>query len=191
MRAILTGAAVVALLAAPTVYAPPVAHADIDSYLNCVQARISIDDDTAVQLAEQIKSDRSAYTASGASEPGGEAAKKLMREHNLTIDEAIILFGCVNAFLPGRSSASAADGTSAGQNFLSAAAPYRPPVTDQRLLELGYQACSVRRAGGSSDEAKSALWRSLSDQGIISPQVVVGSLVHVAVDTLCPEVGYP
>jgi hypothetical protein len=82
--------------------------------------------------------------------------------------------------------------TMAEQDFFSEVFLYaRPPVTNQRLLQLGYQACAVRRGGGSSDEAKSVLWRSLYDQGVLSAQAEVGSLVHVAVDTLCPEVGYP
>jgi hypothetical protein len=89
--------------------------------------------------------------------------------------------------------ASATPGTTtAEQNFYSEVYLYaHPPVTEQRLLQLGYQACAVRRAGGDSDEAKSVLWRSLYNQGVLSAQAEVGSLVHVAVDTLCPEVGYP
>jgi hypothetical protein len=66
-----------------------------------------------------------------------------------------------------------------------------PPVTGPRLLELGYQTCSVRRSGQSTDDAKVAVWKSLEAQGVVASNAEIGSLVHVAVDTLCPEVGYP
>lgn len=66
-----------------------------------------------------------------------------------------------------------------------------PSVTGPRLLELGNKTCSVRRAGGSTDDAKVAVWRSLNAQGVVSSNAEMGSLVHVAIDTLCPEVGYP
>lgn len=78
------------------------------------------------------------------------------------------------------------------QDFLSQVYLYgHPSVTQSRLLELGYQACSVRRSGQDSDAAKAALYRSLNAQGVVSSNAEIGSLVHVAVDTLCPEVGYP
>lgn len=66
-----------------------------------------------------------------------------------------------------------------------------PSVTQSRLLELGYQACGVRRSGQDSDAAKAALSQSLTAQGVVSSNAEIGTLVHVAVDTLCPEVGYP
>jgi hypothetical protein len=66
-----------------------------------------------------------------------------------------------------------------------------PPVTGPRLLELGYQACSTRRSGQSTDAAKVAVWKGLDAQGVVASNAETGSLVHVAVDTLCPEVGYP
>jgi hypothetical protein len=78
------------------------------------------------------------------------------------------------------------------QAFFSQVYQYvHPSVTQARLLELGYQACNVRRSGQSTDAAKSAVDRSLSAQGVVSSNAEVGSLVHVAIDTLCPEVGYP
>jgi Protein of unknown function (DUF732) len=66
-----------------------------------------------------------------------------------------------------------------------------PSLTGPRLLELGYQTCSVRRSGQSTDDAKVAVWQSLNAQGVVSSNAEIGSLVHVAIDTLCPEVGYP
>jgi hypothetical protein len=67
-----------------------------------------------------------------------------------------------------------------------------PRPTDFLLLKLGHQACQVRQSGGSSDEAKAAIWKTWDSAGIRSASgAEVGSLVHVAVDTLCPEVGYP
>ena len=89
--------------------------------------------------------------------------------------------------------AQATPGSSAAeQDFFSEVYLYaHPPVTDQRLLQLGYQACSIRRNGGSTDNAKEALWNSLYNGGVVSSNAEIGSLVHVAIDTLCPEVGYP
>ncbi|CDQ43181.1 DUF732 domain-containing protein [Mycolicibacterium neoaurum] len=66
-----------------------------------------------------------------------------------------------------------------------------PSVKVQSLLEFGHLACSVRHSGKSSDEAKIVIWESLDAQGVVSSMAEMGSLVHVAVDTLCPEVGYP
>ena len=84
--------------------------------------------------------------------------------------------------------------TPAERQFLAEADQYllRPRPTDKLVLELGYQACAVRRSGGSSDDAKVAIWNTWDSSGIRSAAgVEVGSLVHVAVDNLCPEVGYP
>ena len=84
--------------------------------------------------------------------------------------------------------------TPAERQFLAEADQYllRPRPTDKLLLELGYQACAVRRSGGSSDDAKVAIWNTWDSSGIRSAAgVEVGSLVHVALDNLCPEVGYP
>lgn len=84
--------------------------------------------------------------------------------------------------------------TPAERNFLAEADQYlqRPRPTDVVILQLGRQACQVRRNGGSSDAAKAAIWRAW-DATESRPAVgaEVGSLVHVAVDNLCPEVGYP
>lgn len=68
----------------------------------------------------------------------------------------------------------------------------RPRPTDDVLLKAGHQACQVRRSGGSSDKAKGAIWDTLeygSSRRFAGAEV--GSIVHVAVDNLCPEVGYP
>lgn len=68
----------------------------------------------------------------------------------------------------------------------------RPRPTDDVLLKAGHQACQVRRSGGSSDKAKGVIWDTLeygSSRRFAGAEV--GSIVHVAVDNLCPEVGYP
>lgn len=68
----------------------------------------------------------------------------------------------------------------------------RPRPTDDVVLRVGHQACQVRRSGGSSDDAKGVIWNTL--EGGSSRRfggAEVGSIVHVAVDNLCPEVGYP
>lgn len=66
-----------------------------------------------------------------------------------------------------------------------------PSVTASRLVELGHIACSARRAGATSDQAREWVWRKLDSIGVVSSYAEMGSLVHVAVDNLCPEVGYP
>jgi hypothetical protein len=77
-------------------------------------------------------------------------------------------------------------------NFLNAVYPYaHPPVSPQGLIQLGYKACATRRAGGSTSDAKVAVYEALETQGVFSSNAEIGSLVHAAVDTLCPEVGYP
>lgn len=84
--------------------------------------------------------------------------------------------------------------TPAQRAFLAEADQYlqRPRPTDKLALELGLQACQVRRAGGTSDEAKAAIWNTWDSAGIWpAAGAEVGSLVHIAVDNQCPEVGYP
>lgn len=81
--------------------------------------------------------------------------------------------------------------TDAERRFLAEVDQYllRPRLTDVVILKLGQQACAVRRSGGSSDDAKAALW--LGEFGEDLNGAEVGSIVHVAMDNLCPEVGYP
>ena len=77
-------------------------------------------------------------------------------------------------------------------NFLTEAYQYaHPQVSPQFLVQLGHEACAVRRAGGDSGDAKVAISKTLWAQGFDATGAEVGSLVHAAVDTLCPEVGYP
>lgn len=80
------------------------------------------------------------------------------------------------------------------QRYLTEVDQYltRPRPPDPFVLQTGYQACQVRRSGGSSDDAKVAVWKTWAASGLgPASGAVVGSLVHVAVDNLCPEVGYP
>jgi hypothetical protein len=80
----------------------------------------------------------------------------------------------------------------ADADFLDAVYPIaHPQVSSQTLVQLGHQACGVRRAGGGTGDAKVAITKTLWTQGVMSSNAEVGSLVHAAVDTLCPEVGYP
>ena len=90
-------------------------------------------------------------------------------------------------------SAGAWPDTAAEQEFLSTGVGSHMYLraTDVTLIKLGYQACAVRRSGMSSDDAKAEVWKTLDGMGIEAAGAVVGSLVHAAVDTLCPEVGYP
>jgi len=101
-----------------------------------------------------------------------------------------VLVACVTAglALPPVSLATPSDDS----NFLNAVYPYaHPQVSPQALIQLGHQACGVRRAGGGTGDAKVAVTQTLWSQGVMSSNAEVGSLVRAAVDTLCPEVGYP
>jgi hypothetical protein len=87
---------------------------------------------------------------------------------------------------------SRAEPSSAEQRYLADLYQYvHPSVTAPRLVELGNLACSVRRSGASSDDAREAVWQNLNAAGVVSSNAEMGTLVHVAVDNLCPEVGYP
>ncbi len=80
--------------------------------------------------------------------------------------------------------------TAVEQRYLTDVDQYltRPRPPDPFVLQLGYQACQVRRGGGSSDEAKVAVWKTWASSGLGLPSgAVVGSLIHVAVDNLCPR----
>jgi Protein of unknown function (DUF732) len=78
------------------------------------------------------------------------------------------------------------------QRYLSELDGYvHPNVSSDRLIELGNLACSARRSGVSTDAARMVLWQNLKDSGVVSNNAETGTLVHVAVDILCPEVGYP
>ena len=83
--------------------------------------------------------------------------------------------------------------TPAERQYLAEADRYmqRPRPTDVVVLRVGKQACQVRRSGGTSDDAKAEIWKTFDQYGITMSGAEVGSLVHVAVDNLCPEVGYP
>lgn len=82
--------------------------------------------------------------------------------------------------------------TSAEQNYLANLYLLaHPSVTAPRLVELGNLACAVRRSGASSYDARDAVWQNLNAAGVVSSNAEMGTLVHVAVDNLCPEVGYP
>ena len=43
----------------------------------------------------------------------------------------------------------------------------------------------------SSDDASDAIWHNLNAAGVVSSNAEMGTLVHIAIDSLCPEVGYP
>lgn len=109
------------------------------------------------------------------------------------ISPLIISVGFAAGALPA-ASADPYGNTPAERQYLADAGQYLllPRPTDVFILELGHQACQVRRSGGSSDDAKAAIWKTWDASGM-RPAVgaEVGSLVHVAVDDLCPEVGYP
>ena len=66
-------------------------------------------------------------------------------------------------------SQAAPDAASAEQNFYAAVfKTLHPNVDGPRLLELGYQACMVRRSGGSSDDAKvSSCGRSMRRASLV------------------------
>jgi hypothetical protein len=95
--------------------------------------------------------------------------------------------------------ASAAHAAPYGDNaeerlYLAQADQYlpRPRPTDVVILEVGQQICQVRRSGGSTNDAKVAAWNTWNTFGVgTTSNAVIGSLVHLAIDNMCPEVGYP
>jgi hypothetical protein len=110
----------------------------------------------------------------------------------MTIALKLAAAACVAGSLAGLTTIQAAVASASEQDFFGQVYLYaHPSVTGARLLELGYQACNVRHSEQSTDTAKVAVWKSLEAQGVLPSNAEVGSLVHVAVDTLCPEVGYP
>ena len=67
-----------------------------------------------------------------------------------------------------------------------------PAVSNDVLLFAGQQACSTLQGVRSSDYAKQAVYYSILNRtGVIPSMAEAGTIVHVAVDHLCPEVGYP
>lgn len=83
--------------------------------------------------------------------------------------------------------------TAAEQQFINELNQYIPPprLIDQTFLKLGYQACGLMRGGQSPDYAKAAVWQTYDSYGYLPlAGAQIGSLVHVAADTLCPDVDY-
>lgn len=67
-----------------------------------------------------------------------------------------------------------------------------PTVNTDVLLFAGQQACSSLQAVRSFDMAEKAVYYSILNRTGVTPNMAeVGTIVHVAVDQLCPEVGYP
>lgn len=89
--------------------------------------------------------------------------------------------------------ASVAHATPAEESFYREVLQYAHPAVDTSfLLFLGDQACQVRESGQDTDAAKRAVYTIVQNaKGVTSSSAEVGSLVHVAIDNLCPEVGYP
>jgi hypothetical protein len=89
--------------------------------------------------------------------------------------------------------ASVAEATPAEENFYRDISQYAHPAVDESfLLFLGDQACQVRKSGQDTNAAKRAVYTIVENaKGVTSNTAEVGSLVHVAIDNLCPEVGYP
>lgn len=65
-----------------------------------------------------------------------------------------------------------------------------PNATPQRLIDLGYLACNVRRGGGSDQDARLRVFQDFYAHG--NPLTWATDSPHVvtaAVATLCPDVG--
>jgi hypothetical protein len=63
-----------------------------------------------------------------------------------------------------------------------------PSLTPPALIKLGHQACSAIAGGVSPDVEKDRLDTSLSDQGVAAFRAEVGTLIHFALQDLCPNV---
>lgn len=95
--------------------------------------------------------------------------------------------------IPDQTTTDTAAGSDVEQ-YLAAAHQFlqNPGPPETLLLQLGRQVCEVRQSGGSSDEAEVAIWKAWNASGLGPPSgAETGSLVHIAIDNLCPGVGYP
>jgi hypothetical protein len=63
-----------------------------------------------------------------------------------------------------------------------------PPLTPSALVNMGHQACSDIAGGVSPDYEKDNLDRALSNQGVTASRAEVGTLIHFALQDLCPNV---
>ena len=63
-----------------------------------------------------------------------------------------------------------------------------PPLTPAGLVSMGHQACSDIASGGSPDIEKDKLGTSLLNQGVAASRAETGTLVHFALQDLCPSV---
>jgi hypothetical protein len=105
---------------------------------------------------------------------------------------ALIVAGCLSGIIAAPKAEGDPEFTSSEQRYLSDLYQYvHPSVTPARLIEMGNLACSVRRSGGSTDDARTAVWQNLNATAVVSSNAEMGTPVHVAVDNFCPEVGYP
>jgi hypothetical protein len=110
-----------------------------------------------------------------------------------TVFASLMMAGLCAASIPAAMAEPYGD-TPAERHFLAEVDQYllRPRPDDVFILKLGRQACQVKRSSGSSDAAKAAVERTWDGSGYgFASGAEAGSLVHVAVDNLCPEVGYP
>jgi Protein of unknown function (DUF732) len=63
-----------------------------------------------------------------------------------------------------------------------------PPLTPAGLVRMGHQACSDIAGGVSPDVEKDQLGTSLMNQGVAASRAEMGTLVHFALQDLCPNV---
>ena len=63
-----------------------------------------------------------------------------------------------------------------------------PPLTPTALVKMGHQACAEIAGGVSPDVEKDNLVTLLSNQGVAASRAEMGTLVHFALQDLCPNV---
>jgi hypothetical protein len=72
-------------------------------------------------------------------------------------------------------------------NDLTAPRTVHPPVSNANLLIEGREVCfHVRKIGMTADAAKDALVNELTYRGVNSDYASAGTLVHFALQDLCP-----
>lgn len=82
-------------------FTAPEAGADASSYLNCVQSHgTNLDDNTALQLGQQVNRDAAAYRAAGSGQPAAMAGLNLMRQYSIEDQLVFLIVGCAQSFLP-------------------------------------------------------------------------------------------
>jgi hypothetical protein len=77
------------------------------------------------------------------------------------------------------------------QRFLADVMSYMiPPWPSDETTQLGHRVCADMAKGVSADAERNTLVMDLLRQGIQASNAQVGTMVHLAVQDLCPQIPY-